>query len=125
MSQKVILTLEGVELSGELLDTPAARALAARLPLELSLSRWGEEYYGDIGQALGEISGPTRQEMAVGDVAFWEPGNALCLFFGPTPASSGPEPMAASPVHLVGRVSGDWAAVGALGAAVRARLEKA
>ncbi len=31
-------------------------------------------------------------------------GSALCIFFGPTPASRGCEPRAASPVRLVGRI---------------------
>nr|MBP6333007.1 hypothetical protein [Aminivibrio sp.] len=43
----------------------------------------------------------------IGDVALWPAGNALCIFFGPTPASSGDEPRMASPGVLVGRITGD------------------
>jgi|Deesub1362A_J573_1020465.scaffolds.fasta_scaffold08628_2 hypothetical protein len=125
MPTAVTLTLEGVTLQGELDDSPAAQALAARLPLSLTLSRWGEEYYGDVGEPLGSFEGEQVEEMAVGELAYWEPGNALCLFFGPTPASRGDEPRAASPVYRVGRVEGDWAAVSALGASVRATLARA
>jgi uncharacterized protein len=124
MATKVSLNIGGVELAGALGDSPAAQALAARLPLEISLNRWGEEYYSSIGAPLDGISGPTQEVMAVGDLAYWEPGNAFCLFFGPTPISSGDEPVAAGPVHLVGKVDGDWSQVGALGGTVRAVLDK-
>ena len=43
----------------------------------------------------------------MGAVAFWPPGNALCLFFGRTPASRGDEIRPASPVNVVGRIEGD------------------
>jgi hypothetical protein len=41
----------------------------------------------------------------VGDVWYWPQGEALCLFFGPTPASTDEKPRAASPVTVVGRIS--------------------
>ncbi len=54
---------------------------------------------------------PTRQAaqdvVQVGDIAYWPPGSALCLFFGPTPASRGNEVRPASPVNVVGRMAGD------------------
>jgi hypothetical protein len=118
----VILKLEGVELSGELFDTPAGQALAERLPMETSLSRWGEEYYGDVGSPLGNPPGETQEVMDIGDLAYWPPGNAFCLFFGPTPASRGDEPRAASDVHHIGTVSGDFDKIRALGYGVKASL---
>ncbi len=121
---KVTLVLDGVELVGELVNSQAAQALAARLPLEISMSRWGEEYYGSVGDPLEGISGDTQEVMAVGDMAYWEPGNAFCLFFGPTPISSSEEPVAAGPVHLVGSISGDWSQITALGSTVKAVLDK-
>jgi uncharacterized protein len=45
--------------------------------------------------------------MAIGELGYWPPGNAFCIFFGPTPASSGDAPVAASPVNILGRVIGD------------------
>ena len=125
MATKVCLKIDGVELAGELGGSQAAQTLAARLPLEISMSRWGQEYYGSIGAPLEGVSGQTQEVMAKGDLAYWEPGNAFCLFFGPTPISSGEEPVAAGPVHLVGAVEGDWSRVGALGSAVTAKLDRA
>jgi len=45
-------------------------------------------------------------EMQVGDIAYWPEGNALAIFFGPTPVSPGAEPVAFSPVIRVGRFEG-------------------
>ena len=122
---RIAMEVEGIRLEGELDDTPPARALAERLPLELDLDRWGDEYYGDLGGALGDFCGATVELMAVGDLAYWAPGNALCIIFGPTPASRGPQPQAASPVFQIGLVQGDWLRVKALGATVRARVSRA
>ena len=44
------------------------------------------------------------ETLDIGTVAFWPPGNALCIFFGKTPASIGEKPQAASPVTVVGSV---------------------
>jgi uncharacterized protein len=45
--------------------------------------------------------------MTVGELGYWPTGNAFCIFFGPTPASSADTPVAASPVNVLGRVIGD------------------
>lgn len=121
----VIVEVGGVRLKGRLLETSPALALAGHLPLEVSVARWGDEYYGDVGDALGSFSGARTEVLQVGDLAYWEPGKALCLFFGPTPASHGTEPRAASPVCPVGHVDGDWAAVKALGRSVRLNVRAA
>ncbi len=125
MPRAVKLVLEGVELRGELNQSAPARELAARLPLELELSRWGREYYGALDAPLPAGEEKSKEVMALGELAYWQPGQALCLFFGPTPASRGDEPRAASPVLSLGRVQGDWQALDGLGPQVRARLEEA
>ena len=67
-----------------------------------------------------------REVMEIGEVAYWPPGRALCVFFGPTPASAGAEPRAASPVNPVGALSGESdalvATLSSLPGSVRARL---
>ena len=101
---------------------PAARWLAGRLPLELDMSRWGDEYYGAVSGAPDGFEGPSRTVMEVGDLAFWPPGSAFCIFFGPTPASDTDAPVAAGPVNFLGRAKGDWQAVKALGGSVKVKI---
>jgi hypothetical protein len=45
--------------------------------------------------------------MELGELGFWPPGNAFCIFFGPTPASHGDEPRAASAVNPFGKIEQD------------------
>ena len=47
------------------------------------------------------------ETVALGDLGYWPPGKAFCIFFGPTPMSRGDEIRPASAVTVVGRVSGD------------------
>ncbi len=119
---KIVVDVGGCRLEGSLLDTPAAVALGRRLPVEVAMARWGDEYYGDLGASLGSFGGEKVEVLEVGSLAYWEPGNALCLFFGPTPASTGSEARAASPVSPLGRVDGDWSSVKALGPRARVRV---
>ncbi|ESS06115.1 MAG: hypothetical protein A07HB70_01663 [uncultured archaeon A07HB70] len=77
-------------------------ALDAALPLSGDAHRWGDELYVDVPVAVGPED--ASASVPVGAVAYWPAGPALCLFWGPTPASSGQEPRAASPVTLVGRL---------------------
>jgi len=58
-------------------------------------------------------------------LAYWLPDNALCIFFGPTPASTGNEPRAASPVNPAGMLRGDVVALGKLGPSAKMTFEQA
>ena len=82
-----------------------AEAIWNALPLEAKASTWGDEVYFDIGVTVAAER--PQEVVAVGDVAYWPPGRAFCIFFGRTPASTGHEPRAASGVNVCGRVVGD------------------
>ena len=119
---KVSLTFGKHTLAVELKDGPAARKIAAALPLTLSLSRWGEgEYYGTLPVTL-PASGKRQDVFAVGEVALWPEGNAFCIFFGPTPASRGDEPRMASPGISLGRIVGSIEALAGSGPSLRVAL---
>jgi len=93
--------VDGRELTGSWTDeNPETRdAVAAALPLSGEATRWGDELYVRIPVDVPPEN--TRAEVPVGGVAYWPRGNALCLFWGPTPASEGDQPRAASPVSVV------------------------
>jgi len=124
MPSRIKLSVQGHELSGELNDSETAKALLGRLPLTVKMSRWGDEYYGSIGAALKVDAAPdAREDMEVGELAYWIPGNALCIFFGPTPASEDDKPRAASPVNPVGKVTGEVKVLKKLGSAITLKME--
>jgi len=70
-------------------------------PFEADVSLWGDELYFDAPVEVTPEETTTVVE--VGTVAYWHQGNALCVFWGPTPASTGEESRAAGPVAPVGR----------------------
>ena len=61
--------------------------------------------------------------MSVGELAYWHPGTALCIFFGRTPASVGDEPRAASAVDPIGQVSDGVEQLKGLGQSVSVTVE--
>jgi len=86
--------------------TRTTAALLASLPFSSKANRWGDEVYFE-GPFHSQLEPDSRADMAVGDVAFWPDGDAVAVFFGPTPASVGQEPRAYSPCNIIGRVDGD------------------
>ena len=118
----MIIEIGGLTLEVALYDSPAAKALAAALPQTITMSRWGGEYYGRLAAPLGAKGGELRDDYDPGEVALWPPGNAFCIFFGPTPASTGDRPRMASPGVPLGRIAGDPAALEKLGGTVKAAL---
>lgn len=103
---RIIIAVENISLEAELLETPTGRKIAAALPLEGSANVWGAEIYFDIPLTI-EPEPDARQDVEVGDLAYWPAGAAFCIFFGPTPVSSGDRPRAYSPVNVFGRLLDD------------------
>lgn len=84
-------------------ETPTVLSFLGSLPFESTVNRWGDEIYFDAPFSA-PLETDARAEMDVGEVAFWPTGNAIAIFFGPTPASTGPRPRAYSECNIVGRV---------------------
>ena len=47
-----------------------------------------------------------QEVVELGDLGYWPPSQAFCLFFGPTPASQGDEIRPASEVTVIGKIIG-------------------
>ncbi|GFP24012.1 uncharacterized protein HKBW3S09_01478 [Candidatus Hakubella thermalkaliphila] len=105
MPKKIRIRAGNVEDEALLNDSRTDQAIWDALPIEGSGSKWGEEIYFPIPVQAELEDG--QEEVEVGTLGYWPPGSALCIFFGPTPVSQSDQPRAASPVTLVGEVSGD------------------
>jgi len=103
---KINISAGNISLEAEILDTPTASKILEALPLESSANVWGDEIYFDIPLRL-EQEPDARADVEVGDLAYWPAGPAFCIFFGPTPVSTGDQPRAYSPVNVFGRIIGD------------------
>jgi hypothetical protein len=122
--RSITIQVGDVELAAELFDSPTARAIYEVLPIDAAFQTWGDEFYFKVSvdQQLDETA---TTEVRVGDVGYWPPGRAVAVFFGPTPASTGQEPVPASEVNLVGRIRGDATRLREVSAAGRIRMKQA
>jgi hypothetical protein len=112
-----------VELHAVLRDTPTADAISMLLPLEARAARWGNEFYFRVPAMMAEREDDARDVMAVGEIGYWVEGQAIAIFFGPTPASRGDEPRAVVPVNVVGEIERSAEALDRLADGVVFRLE--
>jgi hypothetical protein len=122
MGRAIRILAGDVVAAAELNETRTATAIWEALPLEARGQTWGDEIYFSIGiRAEAEAA---RDVVALGELAYWPPGSAFCIFFGPTPMSRGDEIRPASPVTVVGRVAGDATVFKTVAAGTMVRLER-
>lgn len=100
-----------------------AQAVWGALPIEARASTWGDEIYFSIPVEVEAEN--TREVVELGDIGYWPPGSAFCIFFGPTPASQGDEIRPASPVNVFGKVIGDPKVFKKVRSGERVNLERA
>ena len=124
MTERAIrITAGTVSAQARLNDSRTARAIWYALPIEAKAQTWGDEIYFAIGVREAEDS--ARAVVEMGDLGYWPPGQAFCIFFGPTPGSRGDEIRPASPVNVVGRIVGDARMFKAIRAGTRVVVERA
>lgn len=106
MKNQIIITAGSVSLKATLSQNKTAQAIFQALPIDGSVKRWGDEIYFSIPVIIDEAE-DARQEMQVGELAYWPVGTAFCIFFGRTPVSKDNEPRAYSKVNPFGKIDGD------------------
>lgn len=103
--KRIRITAGPVTMEAELNDSQTAQLIWEALPIEARGNTWGDEIYfsipveADLENSQGVVE--------LGDLAYWPPGTAFCIFFGPTPMSQGDEIRPASPVNVIGKLRGD------------------
>ena len=120
---KIKIVTESTEAFAEINNTKTASAIFEALPFESIAHRWGDEVYFEIPLELEIEDG--REILEIGDIAYWPPGNSMCIFFGPTPSSKGIEVRAYSSVTVFGRIIGDAKIFRAVKEGERIRVEVA
>ena len=142
--QRIRIAAGSVSAEAVLNGSATAVAVWDALPLSVPAQTWGDEIYFSIlvkepaarPRAAGRArtSGDTRAQtdaeapretVELGDLAYWPPGSAFCIFFGKTPASHGDEIRPASPVNVFGRLVGDATVFKKVRAGTPVRVERA
>lgn len=103
MAKKILIKIDNITLEGELNDTITSEIIWDNLPLEAVGNLWGDEVYFRTDISIKAKDRPTNT-VEIGDIAFWPPETALCIFYGKTPVSTDNEIKPASSVIVVGKV---------------------
>lgn len=105
MNRRIQIKVASVKVVAELKGTGTAKAIWQALPISGQANLWGDEIYFSIPVRVELEDGKDMVEC--GDLGYWPPGKAFCIFFGKTPASLTDEIRPASAVNVFGRVLGD------------------
>ena len=123
MEKKIRIKAGTVTAQAVLNDSPTAGKIWEALPIEASGDTWGDEIYFGI-PVKAPLEKDAKEVVEVGDLGFWPPGHAFCIFFGPTPVSRGNEVRPASAVNVVGRIAGDAKVFKKVPSGSKVRIEK-
>ncbi|MBI4381993.1 MAG: hypothetical protein HY574_12490 [candidate division NC10 bacterium] len=104
--RRIRISAGQVSATAVLHQSPTAAAIWSALPIEARANTWGDEIYFSI-PVKAALEKDAQEVVQLGDLGYWPPGTAFCIFFGPTPTSHGDEIRPASAVNIVGKVQGD------------------
>ena len=123
--EKTIKIIAGpVAAEATLAITATAEALWNALPLESTCNLWGDDIYCTIPLSHG-LEPDACETVEAGDLGFWPQGPAFCIFFGPTPISTGNKIKPASAVNVFGKIIGDPTVFKQVSSSSPVRVEKA
>ena len=103
--KKITITTEDLKVGASLNDSKTAQNIWDALPIEGRVNTWGDEIYFSIPVNVGSEN--AKAVVSEGDLGYWLPGSAFCIFFGTTPVSRGNEIRPTSPVNVFGKIIGD------------------
>ncbi|MCX6840803.1 MAG: cyclophilin-like fold protein [candidate division WOR-3 bacterium] len=87
------INVGGVDFAVALNSSPLTEKLLGLLPYETMGETWGKEVYFPVDLS---VDNPVPvSDVKVGDIAYWPDGPDICMFFGPTPKSTGEAPVVA------------------------------
>ena len=75
------------------------------LAISVSVPTWGKGIY--FSMPVNASLENQKEFVELGNLAYWPPGTAFAIFFGPTPLEQGDEIRPASPVNVVGKLIGN------------------
>lgn len=124
MPTQIRIMAGNLTLLAELFETACAKRIIESLPIEAELNEWGDEFYFEI-PVTDSLDETATTRVKIGDIGYWPPGRAIALFFGPTPMSTGVDPVPASAVNYVGKFIDNATLLKKAAGAAHIRIERA
>ena len=121
--RKIIISTENLRMEAILVEGSSADIFWNTLPITGRANTWGDEIYFSVNLQM-PLDDNASDIVESGDIAFWPPGSAFCIFFGRTPASLGDEVRAASAVNVLGKIDGDEREFRSVASGTEVRLEQ-
>lgn len=121
--KQIRISTENYHWEAELYKTQTAEIIWDSLPFKGTASIWGKEIYFTIPVEIPQ-EGSAKEIVNIGELGYWQTGNAFCIFFGRTPASSGDEPQAYSPVNVFGIIKNNIAELKKVVGGEQVKVEK-
>ena len=103
--RKIEIRTDRISVKAQLNESLTAREIWNALPVRGVVNTWGDEIYFPIPVQRELEKG--QEVVREGDLGYWPPGHAFCIFFGQTPISGSGEVRPASPVCIIGNVLDD------------------
>ncbi|WP_456418823.1 cyclophilin-like fold protein [Methanocaldococcus infernus] len=103
--KRIKIKFKDFEIEAELYEELApktVRKILESLPIKGIVNRWGDEIYFETDVIVDEEEN-SKEVVELGDIAYWIPGRAICLFFGKTPISDD-KIRPASAVNVIGKI---------------------
>jgi hypothetical protein len=119
---RIAIHVGDISLEAVLNESTTASALWEALPIEADGSVWGDEIYFPV--PIDADPENAKEVVDMGEIAYWPPGSAFCIFYGRTPASRGDEIRPASAVNPLGHIQGDATTLRGSRNGVRVTLER-
>ena len=123
MSKKINISAGEFLTTATLNNSSYSEKFYDSLPLEGSCQIWGDELFFSTSINMEEDD-QSLEVVNFGDIAFWPPGSAFCIFWGPTPMSQGKEIRPASKVNLLGSIDSQLSKIKNISAGTKILLSK-
>ncbi|MFY9301240.1 MAG: cyclophilin-like family protein [Candidatus Nitrosotenuis sp.] len=95
------------------------------IPFKVGINVWGQEIYTDPSPVKTDKEN-AKAVVDLFDVAYWPSGDAICLFYGPTPIGTKNQIKPYSPVNVIGKIKNpDVSIISKVKAGTKATFSKA
>jgi len=121
--QKIKISSGNVLLTASLLDTPTAKSIYEKLPIESRAQTWGDEVYFEVPINV-EREPSAKDVIEPGEIAFWVEGRCIAIGFGRTPISLKNEIRLAAKTNIWATTSEDVKQLSAVRPGQKIRIEK-